>query len=94
MWDNQTMSLGGTLCNLGAIRDEDSCTVIMDIGPRLGIRRITKTDTAMVSSGGTGSVGSSTAPLKTLRALSTSGLVAMLTNRAGAFDGSTAKAYN
>lgn len=93
MWDNQTMSLGGTLCNRGAIRDEDSCTVITDIGPKLGTRRITKTDTAIASSGGTGSVGSSTTPLKTLRALSTSGLVAMLTNRAGAFDGFTAETY-
>jgi len=87
--DNHTISLGAVACSQGAIKEDDSSTVMIAIDPKLDRVRITSTETAMESRGGSGNVGSSTTPLRALLARSTSGLLAMLTKRAGACEGST-----
>ena len=71
--------------------EEDSCAVKMEYGPRLGNNRMINTEMARVSNGGMGRDGSFTTPLSTRRALSTSGDVAIETNRQGAFAKSTTK---
>lgn len=87
--DSHTTSLGAVACSQGATKEDDSSTVMIAIDPKFDRVRITSTETAMESSGGSGNVGSSTTPLRALLARSTSGLLAMLTKRAGACEGST-----
>lgn len=89
-WANQTTGLGDTRDRRGAIMEEDSCAVKIEYGPRLGSNLMINTEMARVSNGGMGSDGSFTTPLSTRLARSTSGDVAIETNRKGACAKSTA----